>query len=343
MMTIEFDLGKRLAILLLTLLAGWYGGPAWGGEPEGDLLGRRLKATPVGGELQVNTYTTNAQETPAVAMDADGDFVVVWQSYGSSGADDNLSVQGQRYASDGTAVAAEFQVNTFITGAQWAPAVATAADGDFVVVWTSDESDIPEKRFETADPGRQDGDSASIQGRRYAADGSAVAAEFQVNTLTTDEQKYPAVAVDADGDFVVVWQSRYPSGSDTDGWSIQGRRYAADGSAVASEFQVNTYTTNGQQYPAVAVDADGDFVVVWQSYGSTGSDSADWSIQGQRYASDGSAVASEFQVNTYTTDYQGYPGVAVDADGDFVVVWQSYGSTGSDSAYWSIQGQRFAS
>ncbi|MCP4660059.1 MAG: DUF11 domain-containing protein, partial [bacterium] len=77
------------------------------------------------------------------------------------------------------------------------------------------------------------------------------------------------------------------------------------------------------------------------SYGSTGSDSAYWSIQGQRFASDGTAVASEFQVNTYTTGYQWYPAVAVDADGDFVVVWGSYGSTGSDSNY-GVHAQRFA-
>ena len=32
-------------------------------------------------------------------------------------------------------------------------------------------------------------------------------------------------------------------------------------------------------------------------------------------------VGSEFQVNTFTTNYQLRPSVSVDADGDFVVVW----------------------
>jgi hypothetical protein len=31
----------------------------------------------VGGEFQINTYTIDQQRRPAVAMDADGDFVVV--------------------------------------------------------------------------------------------------------------------------------------------------------------------------------------------------------------------------------------------------------------------------
>jgi hypothetical protein len=54
---------------------------------------------------------------------------------------------------------------------------------------------------------------------------------------------------------------------------------------VGSEFQVNSYTTSTQYNPSVAAHADGDFVVVWESFGSSGSDSDDFSIQGQRYRS----------------------------------------------------------
>ena len=54
-------------------------------------------------------------------------------------------------------------------------------------------------------------------------------------------------------------------------------------------------------------------------------------------------VGSEFQVNTYTTDYQVYPSVSLDADGDFVVVWHSDGSAGTDTDSLSIQGQRYDS
>ena len=49
----------------------------------------------------------------------------------------------------------------------------------------------------------------------------------------------------------------------------------------------------------------------------------------------------EFQVNSYTTGFQVLPKVATDPEGDYVVVWDSYGSSGTDSSYWSIQAQRF--
>ena len=54
------------------------------------------------------------------------------------------------------------------------------------------------------------------------------------------------------------------------------------------------------------------------------------------------AVGSEFQVNSYTTDDQGRPSVSSATDGDFVVAWESDGSSGTDDWFYSIQGQRFS-
>ena len=72
----------------------------------------------------------------------------------------------------------------------------------------------------------------------------------------------------------------------------------------------------------MSVAPNGDFVVVWTSIGSYGTDTSGSSKQGQRYASDGSAIGSEFQANTYTTQSQGSrlgPTVSSAANGDFVV------------------------
>ena len=66
-------------------------------------------------------------------------------------------------------------------------------------------------------------------------------------------------------------------------------------------------------------------------------------ISGPSGADSATPNGSEFQVNTYTTNYQGQPSVASDSDGNFVVVWASGGSAGSDTSGSSIQGQRFDS
>ncbi len=89
------------------------------------------------------------------------------------------------------------------------------------------------------------------------------------------------------------------------------------------------------------MDADGDFVVVWGSEGSSGTDTFYQSIQGQRYASDGSPQGAQFQVNTYTTSVQLEPSVASAPGGSFVVAWESEGSSETDTSYSSIQAQRY--
>lgn len=285
-------------------------------------------------EAQVNSYITGNQARAAVAMDADGDFVVVWSSEGSSGSDtSSASVQAQLYDSSGVAQGGQFQVNTFTTGPQGDVAVAMDADGDFVVVWTS--------------PGSlgTDNDISAILGQRYMSDGSPSGGEFQVNTWITDGQRYPSVAMDTDGDFVVVWQSYCQEGKpcSQSSNSIQGQRYNSDGSPNGSEFRVNTYTTDQQENPSVAMNASGEFVVVWQSVGSYTNDSDDRSVQVRRYNSSGVAQdVQEFQANTYTTDNQWFPKVAVDSNGDFVVVWESIGSPSGDNDLRSIQARRYS-
>ena len=98
--------------------------------------------------------------------------------------------------------------------------------------------------------------------------GAPAGGEFQVNTTTASSQGFPSVAMDSAGNFVVVWES---FGQDGSGSGVYAQRYNAAGVAQGSEFLVNTYTTGYQQYPSVAMDGSGNFVVTWQSSGQDGS------------------------------------------------------------------------
>ncbi len=282
------------------------------------LVPRLLQAqvVPAGGEFQVNTYTTHYQKNAAVAADADGDFVVAWQSFGQDGSREG--VFGQRYASSGAKQGGEFQVNTYTLYLQGSPAVAADADRDFVVVWHSNT---------------QDGSGYGVFGQRYDSSGAAQGSEFQVNTYTTMLQKLPAVSADTAGNFVVVWNSQ---AQDRSLYGVFGQRFASSGAKQGTEFQVNTYTISDQFLPAVAADADGDFVVVWSSFNQ---DSSSFGVFGQRYASSGAAQGSEFRVNTYTPNAQYIPAVAASTGGQFVVVWQSQTQDSSNSG---VFGQRYA-
>jgi hypothetical protein len=269
-----------------------------------------------GDELRVNTYTTNNQDVPAVAMDADGDAVIVWQSELQDGS--SHGVYAQRYGNfPGTPFSAggEFRVNTFTTGGQGDAAIASDADGDFVVVWTS----------------AQDGSSNSVHGRRFSSNGVPQGDEFLVNSTTDNIQFRPEVAMDAIGNFVVVWSGNGVG----DGFGVFARRYDAAGVAQGPEFKVNSHTTDRQDNPSVAMDAAGDFLVAWES---DIQDGFGYGIYAQRFNAAGAAQGSEFRVNTFTPQSQTRPTTAMDIDGDFVVGWISLGQ---DGEFEGIYAQRY--
>ncbi|MGJ5631155.1 beta strand repeat-containing protein [Nostoc sp. CALU 1950] len=268
-------------------------------------------------EFQVNTENASNQNNSTVAIDADGDFVISWASDGQDGSGDGI--YAQRYNSDGVAQGSEFRANTTITGSQSNPTIAIDADGDFVISWASNG---------------QDGSGFGIYAQRYNSSGVAQGGEFKVNTYTLDSQSNPTIAMDADGDFVISWQSY---GQDGSGFGIYAQRYSSAGVAQGSEFRINSTIDGFQNNSTIAMDADGDFVISWQSYGQDGSG---YGIYAQRYNSSGVAQGSEFRVNDTTDNPQYNPTIAMDADGDFIISWQSYGQDGSGDG---IYAQRYSS
>jgi hypothetical protein len=253
-----------------------------------------------GAEFRANTYVTSTQDQTAIAVEADGDFVVVWES---SGQDGNLdAVAGQRFNRDGSPRGDEFVVNTYTIGSQNSAEVAVNRRGRFVIVWESTG---------------QDGNLDGIFGQRYDASGNRAGAEFQINTYSTGSQLFPSVGIDAAGNFMVVW---YGTGPDGNLAGVVAQRFDSAGAAVGGEFVVNSYTVGSQDTPKIAMHADGRAVVVWESFGQDGNSDG---IFGQRFDAAGSLVGAEFQVNTYTTGSQDDPLVAMAADGGFVVVWEA--------------------
>jgi outer membrane protein assembly factor BamB len=98
------------------------------------------------------------------------------------------------------------------------------------------------------------------------------------------------------------------------------------GNPLSSKFQVNTYTSGEQSYPSIAMDNTGNFVITWRSMLQDGSYGG---IYAQRFDGDGTPQGSEFQVNTYTDDYQEMPSIAMNEEGNFVITWMSKGQDGS--------------
>ena len=320
----------------------WQSGSYYGSGPDGSEYGvaaRRFDTagTPAGAEFVVNTYTAGPQESPDVAAAPGGDFLVAWQG-GDSVSEQDGSASGvfvQRFAGSGARLGQEFRANTVVRGFQQAPVVAVGPTGDAMVVWQSAFFGVP--------PGG-DGDGYGVFAQRYGAGGVPLGGEFQVNTFTPGFQASPAVAADPAGGFVVTWESSTFT-QDAIGSGIFARRFDANGVPSGGEFQVNSFTSEGPSSPAVATDPAGGFVVVWQNNSIPGPGDRDRDgVFGQRFDDNDAPVGAEFQVNTYTTGAQENPRVAIDGDGNFVVVWESasYGS-GQDGSLTGVFGQHFLS
>src|SRR5205807_10349236 len=135
---------------------------------------------------------------------------------------------------------------------------------------------------------------------------------------TTANQREPAVGVGAAGDFVIAWESHFEQ--EGSGYGVYAQRYSAAGAPQGGEFRVNTFTAGQQTVPVVALDAEGDAVIAWQSDGQEG---AGYGVYTRQFSSGGAPLGPEFRVNTFSTGDQASPCVAADARGDLVVAWDS--------------------
>lgn len=205
-------------------------------------------------------------------------------------------------ASPGDFVSGVLTANRTRIGQQQDPDVAMDAAGNAVMVWESED---------------QDGDGFGIIGQIFRAGGIRVGAEFRVNSTTTGDQKNPAVSMDADGDFVVAFES-----PDDDGTGIRARRFDRNGNPRGDDFAVNSETSTDQFDPAIDSDAFGGFIIAWDS-GVRDFRSRGTNVRVKRFSPEGEALPIDGQpeVTEYPIDNAFDPDVAMDADGDHVIAW----------------------
>jgi len=318
-------------------------------------------------EFQANTYTTYNQADAAIAMDSNGNFVVVWSSYSQDG--NSGGIFGQLFDENGTPDGNEFRINTTTSGNQTEPSVAMNAGGDFVVAWQGHELN-----------------NEDIFAQQFEPNGQPIGSEFQVNQDPNGKQLHPKVAMSKTGAFVVVWennefwpqfdyfeilftlydcnalpiasgkanlrsQCRYPdvamdgNGNFTIVWMqdddehsyniIMARQYDAAGQDKANPFEVSTGEFFSISHPSIGMDVSGHFVVCWEGHPDS---AAEKDIHARRYKFDGSALSQQFTVNTTTAGAQEYPEAAMNSKREFVIVWSSETVPGTNER--DIFGQR---
>lgn len=290
------------------------------------VFARRFGAdgTPLGGELQVNTYTTLYQERPSIGCGSAGEFVVTWQ-------DSSYGVKARLYDDTGSPITGEIPV-----GVGDLPDVDMDAGGAFVVAFR-EAFDVRVRRFDAtgapttvatslgADSGaRPDismtdaGDAvvaweqydASAHARRLDATGAPIGRTIVVATPTNDYVRDPAVSINESGAFVVVWEDY--------GFPIDETRARtfSPSDVPGPVLSVSAFQNFNIIDSDVALDDDGTFVVTWSDYFYT------FDVFARRMRADGTKIGdTDFEIPTVAAGTRAAAHVTDAVGGEFVVAW----------------------
>lgn len=358
-----------------------------------------LSGGPIGSEFRVNQITVGDQATSAgkhsVAMDAAGNYVVVWTSQ-----DPDLAGTGifaRRYAADGSPLSDEIHVNTITSGNQLDPAIEMRPSGDFIVAWRNagyTPGLIKAQRFDASGE-KAGGEFALVDGsvgsvskydlsmgadasfvvswtssssgqlyaRRFDPNGSPVTSPLLIYSEASATFGWSA-AVSETGDFFVVWGGLYlklrkasANGNLADtvvlatNYGQEVKDVIINDAEELSVFWTSIYSSSYSMYRInkdlivtkevevappfdwtnahFAMDAKGDFNVVYER---------NQDIWLRRFDREGLGVGAAVRVNSYVSGNQSQPSLAVDGQGNAVVVWTSEGQDGSGGG---VFGQRF--
>lgn len=229
------------------------------------------------------------------AMDGAGNYVTVYTAADASG----TGIYATVYDQSGNIKVNTFRVNSVVTGNQNGAYVAMNQIGEFAVVWTGYQSGVP-----------------AVYARKFNANGVALGNDVMTSSVNGTSQYAMDIAMADNGLFAVTWYSFKPSGTYVD---VRGRRLNANGAVLGSAFRANTYTTSVQAGNTIAMDAIGNYVIAWESYGQDGNQ---YGIYAQRYSATGAKLGTEFRINSITTGSQQLASIGMNTNGDFVVAWQ---------------------
>jgi hypothetical protein len=238
---------------------------------------------------------------PQIAMDANGNALVVWQQIDGSVS----QIWSNRY----TAGAGWGTAEAVVPGQSGEPQIAMDADGSVLAVWL-----------------QSDGTTGYVWSNRYTA-GAGWGTSMQVSGGGAIN---PQIALDAHGNALAawdqsngthtrIWSSRYTTGS---GWDAPVQ--------IETGNAVDTGNPVDETYLQIACDTRGNALVVWQE-----SDGTRDNIWSNRYTV-GSGWGTAAMLETNNAGDATLPQIAMDPSGNALAVWQQ-----SDGARTNIWSNRF--
>jgi hypothetical protein len=229
---------------------------------------------------------------PDIAIAANGDFVVVWQTAITGGGQE---IRARGFTRSGGERFAPIVVAAGDTDrVPGSAAVAMDGSGSFTVVW-----------------GELAGESLSVRARRYTPDGQKLFEPLTVAESLGDQDVFPRVASASNGRFVVAWER----GSR----DVRIRGFNGDTSDLFAETAITGTDVGAQLRADAAMHPAGHLLAAWTD---DRNENRIGQVRAQRVALDGSLLGDGFAGNPRGGGEQQHPRVAIDASGHVYLVWE---------------------
>jgi hypothetical protein len=252
-----------------------------------------------------------------VAIDAAGNFVLVWQGGTPAGS----RVFGQRFNADGTRRGPELNAATDLSGHQGSPQVAmNQRTGEFVVIWLRTDANGANRR---------------LSGQRFGFTTGRQGSELQVSgqTFPVDTALFVDLGRAEDGSFVVAWSRRRTFELTTD---VFAQRFNDAGEKRGGEIVIAAAAPVTDGYVRLAVAPQGQFAAAWDDGGPP--------LFVRVYRRDGTPAGPARELKqSAAIPFPGAPELAFGWNNTYVLGWTDFiGIHDPDDDIWEVNYQRFA-
>jgi len=239
-------------------------------------------------------FSSNDTLNHQITIDNDGNAFVVWVQSD----DTRYNIWSKRYTDSSGWEAAQLVENDNTGGANF-PQISVDHKGNAFSVWH-----------------QTDGTRNNILANRYTA-GSTWGTAVPVEYNNEGNAYRPQIAVDPNGNAITVWFQH-----DGTRHNIWANRYTeGSGWGTAQLIETGSYDATGS---IIAVDPNGNAFAVWRQY-----DGTMYNIWSNRYTV-GSGWGTAQLIENDNSGNADVPQIAVDHDGNAIVVWKLFDGTRSN-------------
>ena len=253
----------------------------------------------------------------ALAITADGGYVITWVAFTSDGQQADIFVQ--RFDSHKVAVGGIQRLAGLPLGLDDGPQITGLSDGGYVVTWYQFNQNS----------GRYD-----IFVQRFASNGALFGPKQELTGLIGNEHSRPSITSLPDGGYVISWSGFDNADAESNDIYVQG--FNALNQPVGSVQRLAGMVGAADVNCQIKALPDGGYLVTWMGFTNDGED---FDIFVQRFDNTSTPVGTVQRLSGMGGKADHSPVIAVLSDGAYVLSWM--GDTNDQT--WDIFVQRFDS